>query len=450
MNVMMSELGPESPYNFVRILTEDVTFYDNSSFVAGGVTYPMIQAKYLLACMNYGWSLEDNITEGFAKASLAQDWFSLIPDDWFAEVEHNDDGQAKIFVETLRPFVGLEPKEIKVLVVGSSSPSVAGMAYPLVAATLSDEGFSGKIDLYDPYEFEGVEVIGSMRLNHFPRSYVDSGEKYDVILDDAFARGRSVVVYDCPRVSYKCHPVGGLEEYPEGSICEEQAYYYGTEKRVLVGAGKLGPAPCIAGCDNCRSCKRVRSVLFGLLKSVGRMERVYSNLIRLGVRPCSHLPGATFISCQGEIYRRTQSGRGVKLGENFSPYDRRNIEGAVLSLISLGVVARNDDTLSRPFDKRVGRFDNVVREVLRGYGNVSCSFVGFGFSMNVVDAKCRPGDANVIFISSNVDFSELTPERVVVVGSWGVDPGKAYRFEREKNLLGEIVREFSRKDRRFK
>jgi hypothetical protein len=446
MFIRMQSLGPDSPFNFTRILTDDITSFDDSSFLSNGVTYPMQEAKYYLAAMEYGWELFDGLEKGRVKASLSLDWFSLVPDSWFEELKHNDEGQAKIFVESLRPFVGMVPQKLAILVVGSSSPGVAGMSYPLVASILSGEGFTGEFHLYDPFELDGVETIGGFQLHHRHGLYPGGG-KYDVVLDDAYDRGKTKILYNSPVVSYKCHPVVG-DVYPDGSSVETQAYYFGHEQRVLVGAQSLVPAPMITGCDDCRSCRRVRSVLYGLLRSVGRMENCYANIVRLGVTPCSSFPGTKLIACQGEILRRLNTGAIVQESDSFHQHSRKDVSSALQSLINIGVVTREQAIIRRPFVVTNHSYDVVARQLMLSYREMSCSFYGPGFSACNMENGCRPADAEVLFVSTQIELSAICPKKLVVIDR-EILVGKMYRRDKSFFLQGLNVTEYSLLKRKY-
>jgi hypothetical protein len=113
-------------------------------------------------------------------------------------------GQQKILTASLTPFLGLDKsKPMSVCVIGSAGPdgvTYSGSSYTVLAQLLTDAGYSGTMELYDPHEVGGVAVIGNFTLNYMTERF-PYGEKnhaqilgeqsfkwkktYDVVLDDA-------------------------------------------------------------------------------------------------------------------------------------------------------------------------------------------------------------------------------------------------------------------------
>jgi hypothetical protein len=100
------------------------------------------------------------------------------------------DGQAKIMLDFI---LGMDQmasmrrygrKDVRVLVVGSTAESgIAGLTYRVMSAM----GFTGEIDLYDPFEIEAQYLLEGVQYRHHREYYTyQTLDKYDIVFDDSY------------------------------------------------------------------------------------------------------------------------------------------------------------------------------------------------------------------------------------------------------------------------
>jgi len=122
------------------------------------------------------------------------------------------DGQLKIVMDAVFAVDALSRKDgLRILVIGSSSPGVSGLAYNLIGHMITNS----EIFLYDPVN---VKTVFSFNTNvyHYidePYGYDEDCSIYDLVLDDSWVEHSTRAerdpfgrVYSCSNYSIKCFP----------------------------------------------------------------------------------------------------------------------------------------------------------------------------------------------------------------------------------------------------
>jgi len=192
-----------------------------------------------------------------------------------------DNGQAKIFLSSLRVFDKLEPGPINILVIGSAShPVKSGYTYTALASFLSYSGFSGVIHLFDPFEKHKDVFQDAFEMRYFNTAYhygtayrgFDKSVHPHVILDDAYADGKMTNDLDPSFSLIRCHPlarvstkyVAGMAKVPEDKHSRivyqivNQHFYCGGEMRINYRCPnwrfvrfEAGKVPLLHCCETC-------------------------------------------------------------------------------------------------------------------------------------------------------------------------------------------------------
>jgi len=100
-----------------------------------------------------------------------------------------DDGQLKMCVDAVLAVDALEKKnDLKILVLGSSSPGVSGLAYDLIGEMVTNS----VIELYDPVTVDAVYVRGTNKYIHKKQAYEYTRDlsEYDLLLDDVWIESK--------------------------------------------------------------------------------------------------------------------------------------------------------------------------------------------------------------------------------------------------------------------
>jgi len=109
--------------------------------------------------------------------------------EYFPSRAQGSGGQMKIAVDAILAVDAISGEgEKKILIVGSSHEP---MYEPKSSYASLPYMISGEIDMYDPLEEEGSEMVGRVKVNRI-KGYYDykDVDKYDLVIDDGYAHGR--------------------------------------------------------------------------------------------------------------------------------------------------------------------------------------------------------------------------------------------------------------------
>jgi len=147
------------------------------------ITVPLIYAKSFLYRKMY--------SDLSSMAMVVQDIELGIEHDveMYPIRKKSTDGQMKIMVDAVLAVDAIDEKyDLKILIVGSShEPTVVPRsAYGVLPYMVTNS----TIDMYDPLEEEGSDVVNSNVVNRFRKAYDYSTlEQYDLVIDDAWSGG---------------------------------------------------------------------------------------------------------------------------------------------------------------------------------------------------------------------------------------------------------------------
>jgi len=259
--------------------------------------------------LSYGELIEFDFTE----------WLKAERTDIKPVIEH-DNGQAKIFLSSLRAFSGLEAGRITVLVLGSAShPVKSGYSYHALARILSLSGFSGVFELFDPTELHQDCQIDSFQMNYFKQSfniggtYKIEGKEPTVILDDTFGitsvtvKGveypqvlgetelamKLLVTHKTSRVSMKHLPSITPISTIKHQIMDYQFSYVGQEQRIYYRCGKhtVDIRGLVLPDTTCRECWYFASLLLKIGNPQANLRPYWIIFFGLVGVHCKPVPG---------------------------------------------------------------------------------------------------------------------------------------------------------------
>jgi len=246
--------------------------------------------------------LDDVFSEMLAVDSLDYDWVPLIPYEFLIQEEVVGTGQAKIAVSFFRLFCGDVPRNVTIVVVGSSSINMGGLTYDRAVEILSNAGFSGRMYMYDQWETPGMKSVGNFVVHRIAQFFNYNKPdpqigKFTHLIDDAF----DPVLREIPffRDNRPWHGVRFTHKSFD-DCDEDQPYYRGNEKRHLSSnVDKRNRGVFVDGMDRCRDCILVSKILAGLPGCVS--DQIFALFVKLGVTPCTRYVGAEMLKIVGEI-----------------------------------------------------------------------------------------------------------------------------------------------------
>lgn len=332
------------------------------------------------------------------------EWWRCIPTDFI--VPKNDVGQAKVLFSYLRPFVGMSPSTVSILIVGSSGSGCGGLAMSPFCEILSSLGFSGVVDAYDVYEKTIVESLFNFTVNRHSRFYHEGGA-YDVVLDDSYNPG-------------KWCPVDFRVRFPNARIMqksfdlrdEAQPFYDGSERRLYINVAEL---PEVSGGmfigDVCRDCVLLSRLEFGL--SVKTHDKFYSLFVSLGVKPCHSYRGQKEQLLRNEVMKELTRSGIVPLSSDIDENPR------VLRRIMREVARENEVVgecvVSRPCAKFKG---SQLRT--------------FAFPSTGMGSNCSLASAERVIVSSEEEMGEVVAREVQTTSKIDLN---LYGYERSGDKL---------------